>query len=109
MELPEAVVNYIKAFKDPSRQEKREIELFNSFDELSCKKINVNIAKNKQQGTSKTSREPNRHNVFKKRTIDRIVIPKLNNSVNTEHSTLNISHQALNTSHQAPPLFRHRS
>ena len=86
MELPEAVVYYIKAFKDPSRQEKREIELFDSFDELSCKKINVNIAKNKQQGTPKTSREPNRHNVFKKRTIDRVVIPKLNNSVNTEQS-----------------------
>ena len=86
MELPEAVVYYIKAFKDPSRQENREIELFDSFDELSCKKINVNIAKNKQQGTSKTSREPNRHNVFKKRTIDRVVIPKLNNSVNTEQS-----------------------
>ena len=76
-ELPEAVAYYIKGFKDPQRQETRSVELFNCLDDLSCKKISLNITKNKPQGTPRTTREPNRHGVFKKNyTNNKIIIPK---------------------------------
>lgn len=86
MVLPEAVSNYINAFKEPARRETRDIELFNSFDELSCKKIKANIAKNKPQGVARPPREPNRHGCFKKTaTNNKLYIPRFKEQSTKTH------------------------